>query len=378
MNASFSQQDDRHDLSHTLFFPFSIDIDPMEKLLLVNFEQDPDKIYVGFEPQVFDDSINGTGHLIIGWRTDKKVDVYHQKSLNIDPSKYNITGNGLHKAIPTEMEIAHFEVNDHGVQAHYKFKDISDRAIEVKIKESSTKKRKPFGILAPMGDATANPKSMPLILLHDFYFVRHKHTESLVSIDGQTHNLDQLPMRVDWQKMTFARYSTKPLIATLNPEHNGTIEGLQAIVGQSKVDKNAYTYQLEWLDDVPYLKSMTVNNNIYPITMRFDPAFPCANSIADHSIVRGKFKISGHASVGTIAGHYKAEANDNKMNIQIVADKGWKPKTTKFSTWFLFTVARIFKKWPTTYQWDAIMTKAEDNSWHLQSQWIRTGRIAKD
>jgi hypothetical protein len=46
--------------------PFCIDIDPMERLLLVNFEKDPDTIYIGFEPQVFDDPINGRGHLVIG------------------------------------------------------------------------------------------------------------------------------------------------------------------------------------------------------------------------------------------------------------------------------------------------------------------------
>lgn len=47
--------------------PFSIDIEPMSRLLLVNFEKDPDTVYVGFEPQVFDDADHGKGHLVIGW-----------------------------------------------------------------------------------------------------------------------------------------------------------------------------------------------------------------------------------------------------------------------------------------------------------------------
>lgn len=67
--------------------PFQIDIDPMERLLLVNFDKNPDTIYVGFEPQVFNDDKNGKGHIIIGWRQDGKVDVYHQPSLKIDPKK---------------------------------------------------------------------------------------------------------------------------------------------------------------------------------------------------------------------------------------------------------------------------------------------------
>ncbi|WP_439482765.1 hypothetical protein [Cyclobacterium plantarum] len=50
------------------FNPFTIEIDPI--ILFVNFENDPDGVYIGFEPQVFDDTLNGKGNLIIGWRLD--------------------------------------------------------------------------------------------------------------------------------------------------------------------------------------------------------------------------------------------------------------------------------------------------------------------
>lgn len=144
MNNSYAQNKMVDDQSIRIIFPFLIDIDPMEKLLLVNFEKDPDSIYVGFEPQSFNDDVNGVGHLIIGWRTDKKVDVYHQKSLNLDPSKYRIAGSGLNEMIPIDMDKAFYEVSDFGVQAHYKFKDVSGRAVEIAITESNSKKRKPF------------------------------------------------------------------------------------------------------------------------------------------------------------------------------------------------------------------------------------------
>ena len=78
-----------------MIIPFHIDIDPMKRLLLVNFEKDPDTTYVGFEPQVFDDPVNGRGHLVIGWRQDSRVDVYHQAGLHPDPAKYDIAGKGL-------------------------------------------------------------------------------------------------------------------------------------------------------------------------------------------------------------------------------------------------------------------------------------------
>jgi hypothetical protein len=200
--------------------------------------------------------------LIIGWRKDKKVDVYHQKSLDPDPLKYNIAGAGLNEMIPVNMEKAFFEVNDFGVQAHYKFKDILDREVEIYISERNKRKRKPFGLLAPMGDAATNPTSLPMVILHDFYFVRKNHTDIKVSINYNSHKLDGLPFLMDWQKMTFARYSPKPLIATLNPEHNGVLTNLDTVMGQKSFVKGNCNYQIEWTDQTAAIKSMSIKNSI--------------------------------------------------------------------------------------------------------------------
>ncbi len=378
MNNSYAQNTMADDQSIRIIFPFSIDIDPMEKLLLVNFEKDPDSVYVGFEPQVFNDDVNGVGHLIIGWRTDKKVDVYHQKSLNLDPSKYRIAGSGLNEMIPIDMDKAFYEVGDFGVKAHYKFKDVSGRAVEIAVTESNSKTRKPFGLLAPMGDAATNPTSLPLILLHDFYFVRKKHTEINVSIDNRSHKVDDLPMRMDWQKMTFARYSPKPLIATLNPAYSGVLEGFNVEIGQESFEKGDYTYEIEWINQQAHIKSMSIKNNIHLLTLNFSPSLPCLNTIPENAQMKGAFRISGHESVGSISGDYAIGSGKESVDIRMVPTKGWAPKTTKFSTWFLFSVAKVFKKWPTTYQWDAELQKSPDGSWHMQSKWIRTGKISND
>ncbi|WP_154859627.1 hypothetical protein [Cyclobacterium xiamenense] len=361
-----------------ILFPFWIDIDPMEKLLLVNFENDPDTTYVAFEPQVFNDPTNGVGHLLIGWRTDKKVDVYHQRSLNPDPSKYTIAGAGLNQMIPVDMDHAFFDVNDRGVQAHYRFADVSGRTVEISIKERNAKKRKPFGLLAPMGDAASNPRSLPLVLLQDFYFVRKNHTALSVSINNRSHTLDRLPVPLDWQQMIFARYSPKPLIATLNPAYSGILEGFDAAIGQKTAEKGNRFYAINWIDRHAHIKSIGIKNAIHPLTMSFSPSFPSLNSLPENTQLKGGFRISGHASVGSIAGDYLIRSEKETIGITLVPSKGWKPKTTKFSTWFLFTVVRVFKKWPSTYRWEAALQKRPDGSWHMQSKWIRTGKILKD
>lgn len=361
-----------------IMFPFTIEVDPMEKLLLLNFEKDPDSIYFGFEPQVFKDSITGVKHLIIGWRKDKKVDVYHQKSLNPDPSKYSITGAGLNKIIPVDMEKAFYEVNDFGAQVHYKFMDLLGRSVEIEVNENNSKRRKPFGILAPMGDAASGPTSFPMVLLHDFYFIRKKDTVYKILIDNKNHKLDELPISMDGQKMTFARYSSKPLIAAFNPEYNGLFEPLNVRIDQNTYEKDNYIYELEWNNQTAKIKSLSVKNNIHMLKMKFEPSFPCLNSIDTNTNYEGEFVISGHESVGNISGEYSIHLKNKSVIVSVVPSKGWKPKTTKLSTWFLFSVAKVFKKWPTTYKWDCNLKKNSEDLWHMQSKWCRTGKILKD
>lgn len=378
MNDSYPNNSTTDNDSTHVLFPFSLEIDPMEMLLLVNFEKDPDSTYVGLEPQVFDDEINGAGHLVIGWRTDKKIDVYHQKSLHPDPAKYSIAGAGLHKMIPVDMEIAHNEVNDFGVQAHYKFKDIFDRDVEIKISENNPQKRKPFGLLAPMGDAATNPSSMPLVILHDFYFVRKSQTDVVVSIGGKLHKVDELPIPMDFQKMTFLRYSPQTLIAMLNPAHHGVIETMDLAPEQQTYEKGNCSYVFEWCNQVASIQSMRVKHKVHGLTMLFEPAFPSVNTIPPNTRYKGSFTISGHESVGTISGEYHVQSEKEFVSVRVVPSKGWKPKITKLSTWFLFTVVKVFKQWPTTYQWDAELHKNPAGAWILQSKWIRTGKILKD
>ncbi|MFN2430836.1 MAG: hypothetical protein ABR574_12520, partial [Cryomorphaceae bacterium] len=187
-----------------------------------------------------------------------------------------------------------------------------------------------------------------------------------------------LPVRMDWQKMTFARYSPKPLIATLNREYSGVLEGFDVEIGQESFEKDDYSYEMEWVHQKARIKSMNIGNRIYQITMNFTPPFPCLNTIKENIEIKGRFGISGHESVGSISGDYTIRPAGESVDISLVPSGGWKPKTTKFSTWFLFSVAKVFKKWPTTYRWDATMQKRPSGSWHMQSKWSRTGKILKD
>lgn len=354
-----------------LYIPFRIDIDPMDKLLLMNFEKDPDSVYVGFEPQVFIDKNNNEAHLVIGWRVDGKVDVYHQPGLSPDPEKYNIAGKGLHQIAMREMSEAFFEIDDYGVQAFYSFHDLYGRDVILRVKERNTKKRKPFGLLAPMGFAAEKPSSLPLIYLHDFYFVRKKHTVIEISIQGKHHKPDKLPLPMDWTQMYFTRYSPRPLIATFNPAFNGVLEGITVEEGIKEVQFEDYTMNLQWDNKKPCISDITRNNNLHPIQVAFSPPFPAIHSHLQDVDCSGSFIIEGDPSTGKIPGRYSIVKQDEKIIISLTPSGGWKPRPTKLSLRFMYRAVKIFRNWPSTYEWNAkIHIDKQDVLW-MESAWKR-------
>ncbi len=353
-----------------IYSPFELVIDPMERLLLINIENDPDSLYIGFEPQVFDDEINGTGMLIIAWRTDGRVDVFHQPQLQPDPAKFDIAGKGLANLIEHPLEGAYFEVDEHGAQAWCAFEDIEGRPVEISLSEAHPAKRKPFGLLAPMGDAAENPSAMPLVLLHDFYFVRRAHTELTVNIDGRYHQPDKLPMPLDFRRMYFARYSSDPLILTVNPAFDGKLSRLNiADDGHAYAGDNSY--ELTHEDGKTGIRSINRSHKHHLVSLKFAPAFPDVSTLADNSKAEGKFEIIGHPSTGKVAGDYTVGMWNGEIHISMTPSQGWIPNESKWSLRFLYRVGKVFKSWPTTYTWTATLTPDENGDMQMVSAWER-------
>ena len=354
-----------------LINPFVINVAPMERLLLVNIEKDPDTVYIGFEPQVFNDSIHGKGHLIIAWRQDGKVDVYHEGSLTLQREGYDIVGKGLENMVETDFSHAAYEVEESGVQANYQFDDCYGRRVSIYINENNPKKRKPFGLLAPMGDAAENPSALPLILLHDFYFVRKKATELVISIDNKLHQPDGLPMPMDGVNMFFSRYSPCPLIARFNPAFDGKLVPLHLSPGQERVTCSEYDIDIQWENQQAGIKRIIRKNGIHPLTLDFPDTFPNIHTLKSTRPYEGSFIISGDPTTGSIKGHYTLEKKEDATNITLIPSGGWIPKPTKLSLRFLYTAAKIFKHWPKTYQWSASIFHHKDTDFSMNSSWER-------
>lgn len=352
-----------------LLNPFSFHVDPMERLLLVNFENNPDTIYKGFEPQYFDDQVHGKGLLVIGWRNDLKVDVFHEKGLKLNVATYDIAGKGLNQMVEREFESAVFEIIDVGVQADIVFEDNLDRKVEIRIFEKHPKKREPFGLLAPMGDAAERPSAMPLVYVHDFYFVRREHTSFLVTIGGKKHKPDKFPIPMDWTWMYFARYSGDPFIVTFNPAMDGELE-TSIVTENQKLAKGNTLLEISESGIAMEIKKITKKVLNHEIGLIFNPAFPQLNLLKDSVEVSGNFTVEGHSSTGRIGGEYRVIKNKNKIRIVLEPSAGWIPNESKLTVRFLYFVVKTFKHWPKTYRWTADLEEL-DNRWKIKSDWKR-------
>jgi hypothetical protein len=360
--------------------PFHLHTDPMAGLLLVNFEKDPDRIYLGFEPQFFDDEVHGRGLLVIGWRVDGRVDVFHDPGLRLDPQTYGIAGKGLHAMEERSFAAARFELGPAGAQVDLRFRDLEGREIRLLVWETDTRPRRPFAFLAPMGSAASAPPALPLVFVHDFYFVRQAGSETRIEIDGRAHRGDPIPLFLDGTRVHFLRYSANPFIATWNPTADGRAEvlevGSEPVQGIFLAEARGVRYELETNGDFREVRRMSRREDGHEVVVEFTPALPHLLALRDEVEVSGAFRISVHPAAGTVTGRWRVARHDHELLLEAIPEGGWNPKEAPPMARLLFRAVSVFRTWPSTYRWRATLQlphvdQEVRGSLPLQSAWER-------
>ncbi len=335
--------------------PFHLQTDPMAGLLLINFEQDPDTVYLGFEPQFFDDAVHGRGLLVIGWRVDGQVDVFHEAGLRLDPRTYGITGSGLHAMVERNFSEALFELGPEGVQADIAFYDLQGRPVRLVVRESDRRPRTPFGLLAPMGSAASDPPALPLVYVDGFYFVRRAGTEYRIEIDGRSHRNDFIPLILDGTAVHFLRYSTDPFIVTWNPDAEAMARmlepGSEPVAGAVVAQADGVRYELEANGAFREIRRMSRREADNEVTIEFSPAIPQLLALADGVDLTGEFRITAQPSVGTVRGSWRVVRQGGELHLEVQPDGGWTPGPAPPMARVLFRAVSMFREWPTTYVW---------------------------
>lgn len=349
--------------------PFRLQVDPIRRLLLINFEKDPDEVYIGFEPQIIDHPQNGRRLRIIAWRGDGYVDVYQQPGLRKDET-FAVAGMGLADLLERPLADARFELSPTGVDVYFAFEDKQGRAIEVAIVEKHGRLAKPFTLLAPVGHGSTNPTSFPLFFLFGFYFVRQKGTEVMINIDGVAHRPDVFPFPLDGAKCYYMRYAADTFMATWNEVTAGPLLPLRP-PGAGEFAADGVIYNL--VDNQGHLEiqQMRVTNTAHQLAITFEPPIPDIAALRDGINLNGKFQVTADKSAGSLDGTYEIRRAGAKIEMQVHPSGGWKPYADRFFLKFLFFVGSVFKNWPKSYRWSAHITLQGEEAAEIESRWER-------
>lgn len=347
--------------------PFSFKISPMQKLLLIGFEKDPDEVYIGLEPQWFDDVNYGTGLRIIAWRRDGFVDVYQQPGLARE-EKLDVAGKGLCELIECPMPGAHFDVTPFGVNVSFTFADKLGRAIDVAIKEQSKAQSRPFSLLAPVGSGSEKPSSLPAYFLYNFAFVRRANTSVTIKIGSQSHRPDTFPVPMNGSRVYFMRYSGDTFMVDLCPAQSGDLDVLRP-EGLDQIQSGKTLVELCYTANHPEIKRISTGNKHHSIAVEFEPPFPNIISLTEQASMDGKFAIMCEKETGEIEGIYKVTRHGSKINLHLCPSGGWKPRPQTLFLRLLFAVAKVFRNWPKNYTWEAII-ELDSASPRVISNWF--------
>ena len=351
----------------SFYSPFSLSIDDMEHLILINFEKDPDKYYNTFELQQARDKTGSKCLLVIAYRNDGGADVYRQPGYPL-ASQDSLLNDVDFTVCP--LEGAKFEVNDERLDVFFAFKDRYGRKIEVTVNENRKPRKKPFFLLAPIGTVTKQPKSFPAYSLYGMSLAKRKHTVIDIRIGDARHKPDTFPLPVDCAKNFFSRYSAD----TFNVDWNRNFQGqlLPLFPGKDdRIENGNVTYELVNNGGHHEIKRMSATNRKHTINIDFSPSMPDIACLRDGVNINGDFVITTDGATGSVRGVYRVSSRENQVEMSIHPDKGWIPNEKRLILKLLFIIVKVFKEWPKSYTWNAMINFGSTKYPLMKSSWRR-------
>jgi len=351
----------------SFYSPFSLTLDRMEHLILINFEKDPDEHYNTFEVQRAPDITGSKRLLVIAYRNDGGADVYHQQGYPL-ASQDSLLNDVNFTVCP--LEGAKFEVDDDRLDVFFSFTDRYARNISVRVNENRKPRKKPFFLLAPIGILARQPKSFPVYSLYGMSFAKRKHTDIEINIHGTGHRPDTFPQPLDGAKNYLSRYSAD----TFNVDWNRKFQGqlLPLFPGEDNRTADGDTvYELVSNGGHREIRRMTATNRRHRVNIDFSPPVPDIACLRDGLERDGKFVITTDGTAGSVRGVYHLSSRENEVNMSIHPDKGWIPNEKRLILKLLFSMVTVFKNWPKSYEWNSRINFHSSVHPVLTSSWRR-------
>jgi hypothetical protein len=343
--------------------------DPMDSLVLMNFEGDPD--YEGLELQLFNDKSKGKGAAAIMWRTDKKGDFYVTPGVILDRDKIKVSG-GVGELIVQKFKYR-LDINQYGIDAWVSLTLKDGRPVEFRLNEKRQRPRKPLNILAPVGGVTNKPLCFPMFYLQNIDLVQRADSWFSFQI-GENHRVPPkipIPMPYSGKLVYFLRYCPDPIIGLFNMRYEGKLPILEPNENTSLLYKNMH-YDLINNGGHYEIQKVSATEGKHKMRVTFNPSLPNIIDLKDGVRVNGRFNIGVDKTDNIVQGVYQIRYEDNRIYMEIYPDKNWKPRGNILTQLTFLFFPPTFRSWVKTYHWYAVIEiNREAREINMQSSWRR-------
>lgn len=344
--------------STRLLIPFSIYHDPMQRLLVANFSDDP--VYNGLEIQVYADALKGSGIAVLMYRSDGKLDWYITPGLNLD-RRAAAVGSGLgHWS--TQHFVGHLDIGPTEVSARVDLTLHDGVPLHFEMME---RRRRPTGIdlLAPLGVGIDRPRFLPLFYMFGLDLVSRRFSHVELSIGGVARNLDRVPVPIPYKGRFcyLMRHCADPLLIRVNEDTpaewvtpcDGTAAGMSCRFREH----SGYSE----------LQEMRIATGKHDAWLRFDPPLPDLLALRPGFTAVGRVEIGADDTV-IITCRYSLRSREGGTEVQLEPIEDWQPPGNALVRLTLRLFPSFFRTWPKSYRWYG----TAESSGVVKSRWERT------
>jgi len=327
------------------YIPFEIDIKPMEKLMLIDFESDFE--YKTIELQTYNDN-RGKGATVILYGKDGENDLYYTDIVFADTSLFDKNRLFENKEIEYTLDIS-----DKGLDAFIRMRDKFDKLIEVMVAEHN-KNNELTSMLAPVGGIIKDFAYFPFFYMDQFNFVKRKNTKIEVKINNIDCQPKKIPILINGSFVYICRYSANPIISQINKNFDGKPLFINLDNRCNYKHNNMHYYFID-NNEHKELKKITCSTNNRIVGITFSPAIPNIINLKNKIKIKGRFSIETANITGIVAGGYQIIINKNKTTMSLQPIEAYSPMRGKV--------------WVKDYTWNAEISIRNNEIQNMNSKW---------
>jgi hypothetical protein len=344
--------------------PLVLQLSSLRGLLLIDLADDP--IYRTLEPQLIEGA-DGVGLTLLAWRHDGQVELYAEEHVQVDGSGYDGLQQGLAGIQRTTFEPARFEITDDGLKLDIGLVAPNGRRFDLHLHEHLKGGRDHFPLLAPVGGSFTAPAFFPFLWLPTISFVPVRSSEVTLRVDGQPRAVSRLPVPIAGRRRLMARYDLDAMVCQLNP--SWATDPAQTPAGAAGPLHHEQR-ELVDVDGQPALAGLHVRRGAHTCTVRLDPPLPDPTTVPPSTRLQGAVQLQADG-VTELQGRYELERSSERVTLVVDRIGPWRARQRRPLLWMLFRLP-IFRRWPTTYRWEASLdlTAFPASAW--TSRWSRS------